>query len=174
MTFSFQAFFFLFCFITTWFSPIITALPKLTFFAPYLIFVLYRKKTLDLLWQTFFVGCILDLLAAHTPFGFWVSNYLVTICIISYCKRFFFEDKFLAIPILTFIFALLSTFFYTLFFALFISHIKLSSAFIAFDFLLLPLVDAVYALLFFSLPIHYYSSTNSDMDRYRRPMFRKL
>lgn len=153
----FQLSFFFFAFLASLFNPIFFPFLKLNYFVPYLIVVLQRKSRENALWQAFLCGLILDLLAANTPFGFWVLNYIVTLLILSKIKQLFFQDKFLTLPLLTCFFSMISTLLFIGVTHLFYHKIELHFQWILSDMICYPLFDGIYALLIYNLPLFYLS-----------------
>lgn len=141
--------------VPTLLNPLFFPFLKLNFFAPYLVILLYKKGKIASLWHALLAGFVLDLLAAATPFGFWTLNYLITLFILSHIKQFFFEDKFMTLPLLTFFFSLFSTLFFTLSTHLFFYKIQWGFSWILTDFFLYPIFDGLFALIAFNLPLYY-------------------
>lgn len=153
----FQFALFSFAFFATLLSPIFFPFLKLNYFVPYLIVTIQRKSRLEALWQAFLCGFTLDLLAANTPFGFWVLNYVVTLLLLFKIKQLFFQDKFLTLPLLTCFFSIISTLLFMTLTHLFYSKVQLRFQWILSDLICYPLFDGIYALLIYNLPLFYLS-----------------
>lgn len=136
-------------------NPLFFPFLKLNFFAPYLVLLLYKKTKLFALWHALLIGFIIDLLSATTPFGFWSANYMITLFILTHLKRFFFEDKFLTLPLLTLFFSCISTLLFTFSTQLFFYKIHITPLWLFSDFIAYPIFDSLYALIAFNLPLYY-------------------
>lgn len=124
----------------------------LNFLIPALILTYYRQKLLWSLWASVAVGLILDLLAAEIQFGLHTINYCITTWILYRQKRNFFEDSLSTIPVMTFLFAVISTAIQLVLLQAFGNGIPLSWRWVACDMIVMPACDALYAFVFFTLP----------------------
>ncbi len=136
-------------------GPIFFPLIKLTYFAPFLIILMYKKKNAGLFAFTLVAGFIIDLLSAHTPFGFWIINYGMTLWVLLFFKPFFFEDKLLTLPLLTIFFSQISTFLYVVAMNFFFLKVQISFGWILTDLIVYPMLDGIFALLAFHIPLLY-------------------
>jgi rod shape-determining protein MreD len=145
---------FLLALLFTLLGPIFFPKWHLFYFAPYIVISYYQCSRIAALWRSYMCGLILDLLSSAPFFGFSSLNYcLVSLALYSQ-KRNFFEDKLSTLPLMTFLFSLLSTLI-TLILSLFFGHhLRLTWQWPATDLLFMPLADALYASLLFSLPFH--------------------
>lgn len=133
------------------FGPVFFPRLHLFYFAPYLVFCVYRYSRLGLFWRASLCGIILDLLSSTTHFGLSSLNYCFVAWILYGQKRNFFEDKLSTLPLMTFVFSTLSTGFSVLLALLFGNSHPLSWQWVASDLFGMSLADSLYALLF-SLP----------------------
>lgn len=112
---------------------------KLFTFAPFLIIVLYKKPLLSALWIALGVGLLQDLFSGSEKLGTWAVAYTASLYLLSPLKRSFFEDSITTLPILTYLYSLLLT----------LCMLTFSFS----DLIIYPLFDALFALLFFTLPM---------------------
>ncbi len=96
----------------------------------------------------------MDLLAPYPRLGILAVNYCATSMIVYRAKSWFFEDSLISLPVMTFLFAEVSTLLHALLLGLFASGPVVSWTWIATDLLLLPLLDAFYAWIWFAFPAH--------------------
>lgn len=133
-------------------GPIFFPRVHLFYFAPYLVICLYRHSRIALLWRACLCGVIIDLLSSGSLFGLTSINYCCVAFLLYGQTRHFFEDKLSTLPLMTFLFSLLSTGFLAGG-ALFLQRgYPLSWIWVATDLIGMPIADALYALLVFSLP----------------------
>jgi rod shape-determining protein MreD len=122
------------------------------YFAPYLVFCFYRFSRYQLLWKAAGCGLILDLLSSGSFFGLTAVNYCLTCWLLYGQTRNFFEDKITTLPLMTFLFSFISTGSATILSFFCNSGYSFSFSWVVTDLIAMPLVDALYALLFYSLP----------------------
>lgn len=121
-----------------------TIVPSLTYLVVYLPFI-------PSLWVGFFLGLLVDLIS-NSFFGFFALIYPLSIAVIYRYKRFFSDSTFQMG--LFFLFAsLVLTLIHTLCGALFFKKISWSFIAIFSDFVIMPLLDGLYGVLCFVLPI---------------------
>lgn len=125
---------------------------RLLFFAPFLVIAYYNKGLRSCLWLALLCGLIVDLLSSQTRLGTYAFNYCLTTWILYNQKRHFFEDSPTTFPIMTFIFAFISTLMQVALLYIFGQPIELSWDWIKNDLIRLPLYDAFYAGIAYSLP----------------------
>lgn len=145
---------FLFALIPALVMPIVLPQVSLIFFAPFLCLTCYKRPLRTCLWYALGCGLIIDLLAPGLHLGVYAGNYLVSTLAVYQLRSRFFEDRPTTLPVITYLFALVSTF-------LQVSLLKgmgvpyiLSSFWWLTDVLLLPIADALYALAWFALPVY--------------------
>ncbi len=138
-------------------TPLFKPSFSLSFFAPFLLLMLYKKGRPFALCQAFLCGCILDLIAAQSSFGFWTLNFILTLFLISLIKHLFFTEKIFTLPILTIAFSWISTTLYFLMTNIFCTKTHLTLQWALTDLILLPIFDGLYAFVVFSLPLVYLS-----------------
>lgn len=129
--------------------PILSPLFRLTFYAPLLIIVYYKKSFISSLWIALICGIIMDLLTTPSAIGTYAFNYCLTTAILYSQKRNFFEDSYSTLPVMTFLFVIISTVTLILSMEIFGKSIPLSFSWALSDLFLMPLVDAFYAFVCF-------------------------
>lgn len=134
-------------------------------FAPFLAIVYNRQAFIPSLWTAALTGLIVDLLSASLPFGIHALNYTLTTALL-YRYRHYFVDKPIGLALFTGVFSLLSTTFRCLLLLLFGSDLPLNPLGLATDFLLMPLLDGLYALLCFSFSILLYQFLRKQWFRF--------
>lgn len=140
-------------FLSLTFPPLFPNL-KIYFFIPFLVRSFYLKNKTTSLWLSLFAGLIVDLLSDSPRFGLIPCNYVITSFFLYSLKNRFFEDYFTTLGAVTFLYSLFSTLLQlALLYLLDRSFIEISFSFIFKDLALMPLQDAFFAVLFFSLPL---------------------
>ncbi|MCB1081768.1 MAG: hypothetical protein KDK63_01345 [Chlamydiia bacterium] len=125
-------------------------------FTPYLAILYRRSSFIKALWLSALCGIIIDLLTDR-PFGIYALNYtLVALCL--YRLRIYFVDKAIGLATYTALISLLASLISRLFFALYGDVLPFTFVSILTDFCVMPLVDALYGALCFSLPPVLYRS----------------
>ena len=130
-------------------SLIILLFPSvvLQLFAPFLVFIFYRSSKMEALWWSVACGLVLDLLSPHTTLGLFAFTYAVTTALLYDRKQHFFIDNLSTLPLMTFMFSVLSTLILAL-----LVQIPISLPWIATDLLLMPLGDAFIAFFCYTVP----------------------
>lgn len=124
---------------------------RLMYFVPFLIILFYQKSFSTSLWIAFFCGLFIDLLSSQSPFGFYACNYTITSAIVFHQKRNFFADHLTTLPIMTFFFSCVLTLLQVFFLIIFGTRVSLSIQWLFLDLLLMPIFDALFALIWFIL-----------------------
>lgn len=127
----------------------------LTFFAPFLILCFYRKTFLSSLWIALLSGLIIDILSAGAPLGIHATNYCLVTWLLYKQRLNYFEDSLSTLPILTGFFAITSTLVQVALMSFMDSSIPLSWQWVKSDLIKMPLWDALYALIWFTIPLHF-------------------
>lgn len=136
----------------------------LAFFAPFLAMVYHRHSLVGSLWISAGCGIVIDLLST-TPFGIYSLNYAV-VSLLLYRYRIYFVEKPIGLASLTLIFSIMSSVIARIFFFIIGISLPFTLKGGATDFLLLPLADGVYALLFFSCPLILYRLARRQWFRF--------
>ena len=126
---------------------------KLYYFIPFLIRAFYLKPLNSALVTALFVGFLVDLLSAHSRFGLYSTNYVITTYFLYGLKKNFFEDNLSTLPFMTFFFSFFSSILqYFLIILLGNQPIPFSLSFALVDFLMMPIFDSLFALIIFTVP----------------------
>ncbi|MFZ0566065.1 MAG: hypothetical protein WAM28_07765 [Chlamydiales bacterium] len=139
-------------FLATLFCPALFSKFHLLYFAPYLILSYYKFSRFAVLWRAIGCGILIDLFSSTPCFGLSSINY----CLVSFFlygqTRNFFEDKLSTLPLMTALFSFLSTLISVILALCFDQKIVLSWKWSVTDLIGMSLFDALFALIFFSLP----------------------
>ncbi len=130
---------------------------KLAPFAPFLAILFSRATFPKALWTAFGCGLILDLLSSELRFGLHALNMTLTTIFLYPQKKHFFEDKATALSFFTAIIAAFSTLVQIFLLHAFDRGVMISLRLIFTDVLLMSLLDAVYAFLWFTCPMRLYT-----------------
>jgi rod shape-determining protein MreD len=125
---------------------------RLLFFAPFLVFCFYHHSKKTCLWLAFLCGLFVDLLSSYMRLGIYALNYCLTVQLLYSQKRHFFQDSRSTLPILTYLFALLSTCLHASLLYSFGKEVGLSWEWIKTDLLGMPIRDAIYTTIAFTFP----------------------
>jgi rod shape-determining protein MreD len=142
----------LFCLILTLTASSLSPYFRLSFFAPFLVIACYKKPLIACLWFSLLCGLILDLLSSHTRIGIHALTFCITISLLYPQKRNFFADSLSTLPIMTFLFASLSSFIMALLLYSLEMNSMLSWNWILTDLIIMPAADGLYAFCCFILP----------------------
>lgn len=126
--------------------------PSLIFFAPFLILSFYKCRQLTCLWWALVCGLVIDLLCSHSRFGIHALNYCLITQLLYPQQRHFFVDHLTTLPLMTFFFAILSTFLHVLLSYIFGEEIQLSSEWLKHHLFLFAIHNSFYAVLAFTIP----------------------
>jgi rod shape-determining protein MreD len=137
--------------------PVIFPSLRLMFFAPFLIQVYYKKDYQSSLWWALLAGLVLDCLTFDTRIGLQSLNYVLTTSIIYHQRKNFFEDSMTTLPLMTDMFAIISTLFQVVLEYVFGQGLSISYEWAWTDLILMPLIDALYALTIFEFPFSLFS-----------------
>lgn len=125
-------------------------------FAPFIPLVISRHSLVKSLWLAAFVGFCMDLLTSQASFGLYSLCFTLTTAVLYRHKWHFFMDKPIGLPSFTFLFALISTPIHLVLLSIFGKAISISAQSLFSDFLMMPIIDGVYAFLWFNCPIIWY------------------
>ncbi|MBS0604083.1 MAG: mreD [Verrucomicrobia bacterium] len=129
---------------------------KLLAFAPFLALLYNRKSFQTSLWIGSLCGLGLDLLSSEFRLGLHALNYCLTTLLLYKQKRHFFEDKPLALSLFTLLISVVSTVLQLVLISVFDRTLPLSGKLLITDLAIMPVVDALYAFLWFSCPIMFF------------------
>jgi rod shape-determining protein MreD len=136
----------------TLFSQLISPSFRLMFFAPLIIISYYQKTFLGALNLSLIAGLIIDLFTSPLRFGIHALNYTLTTALIYKQKKNFFADSPTTLPLMTFIFSILSTLIHILLLSIFTKPLTLSPAWFFSDLAFMPALDALFAFTWFIVP----------------------
>lgn len=149
--------FFCISLVATLLRPWVTSVPLLTF-APFIVFYLMHAPLKSALWKAALVGLLLDCLNSSLPFGFYASAHMIC-CLILYKKRaILIGDKPFSLALFTFGFSIIFTLLEHGFLSFAKTKLIFSYQALATEFIIMPLCDAAYAFVFFSLPAMIFST----------------
>lgn len=136
--------------------PVLLPTLHLLYFPPFLIRALYALPLHRALWMATLSGLFVDLLSPNEKLGMNATSYLLALLLLTRLKRHFFEDSLSTMPILIFFFSIAQGIIYLLLTVMIEKPIPLSPEFILGDFLLMPLLDALFGILLYTLPYYYF------------------
>jgi rod shape-determining protein MreD len=122
-------------------------------FSPFLGLLYTRCNFVKALWIASLCGFVMDLLSSEFRFGIQALAYALTTLLLYKQKKHFFEDKPLALSLFTLLISIVSTLCQWSLISLFDRALPLSGKFLFTDLVVMPLVDAGYAFLWFSCPM---------------------
>jgi len=125
---------------------------NLTYFAPFIVICFYKKPFETCLWLSLICGLIMDLLSSQRHLGLYSLNYCLATALLYSQKQHFFEDSLSTVPIMCFLFALLTAVIQVPLHTLFESKVTLAKDWWLNDLVLMPMVDALYGFVLFTLP----------------------
>lgn len=134
------------------FFPLIRLCPFCPFFA-----IAYHRLTLvKSLWLSLGCGLILDLLSSQMHFGTYSLAYFLTTTILYQQKRHFFEEKPSALCLFSAVISSVSSLVLLLIAYGFDKQITISLALFISEVVIMPVLDAAYAFIWFACPIKLY------------------
>jgi hypothetical protein len=145
---------FLFAAVPALVLPVFLPSLRLLFFAPFLVLIYYKRPLSHCLWIAFGCGLFMDLLAPFPRLGILALNYCLTSLIVYRSKAHFFEDGLTSLPVMTFLFAEVSTLIQIILLKVFATAPTLSLYWVGTDLIVMPLADALYAWIWFAFPAH--------------------
>lgn len=137
----------------TLFAPALFPAIRLLFLAPAIVWLYYKLPFQGALWTSFSAGLLIDLLSSDYRFGMIALTYTATTALLYRQKRHFYAQGWSTLPILTWLFALLSTTLQVVLLAMIDEGLPIGWRWAATDLLLLPIADSCWALLGFALPL---------------------
>ena len=132
--------------------PAIWPFLKLTYFAPFLVVVLYKRPLKEVLWFALGCGLFIDLFSDEPRLGILSLSYVAGIFILSKQKQHFYQDHWSTVPALTIIFVEIVTIFHLAMRGLFGAKLQLTFEWAITDLMVMPMFDAVYAFILFTWP----------------------
>ena len=126
-------------------------------FAPFFALVYNRKSFVTSMWIATLCGILIDLLCSQLKFGLYALNYCLTTFLIHRQKKHFFEDKPTALSLFTMLVSCTSTLLQLLLTYAFDKGLPFTWKLALTDLVGMPLVDALYAYLWFFCPMQCYA-----------------
>jgi hypothetical protein len=125
---------------------------RLWAFAPFLAIVHHRMTLIKTLWISCICGLFLDCLSSQFHFGLFSLNHVAASLILYRYRKSFFAEKAIAFSLHSTVIAIFLSFFLLLFSSW--SHeISWSIPLLFSDVILMPFLDGLYALIWFTCPI---------------------
>ena len=112
----------------------------------------------------------MDLLCSDARFGLYALNFCCTALIAYRLRSHFFETSPLSFSLFSALLAALSTPLHLAFLFAFGSPIPLEPRFLAADLFLMPLLDGLYAFIWFTLPLFLYNRLEEKLSK-KRPRY---
>jgi len=129
---------------------------RLHFFSPFLAMSYMHSSLLASLWLSALAGLVIDCMNSQLRFGSFAAIYSIVALITLSKKRHFFSEKLFSLSILSLVVSILITLVHSFILFSTSSGFTVSLKFFFTDFLLMPLIDAFYAFLWFTLPFKFY------------------
>lgn len=125
-------------------------------FAPFLALLYCRCSRMSSLWIASLCGLFFDLFSSEMRFGMYALSFFVTTLLLYSQKKRFYSDKSLALSLFTFLISMSLT--SSLFiFSRSSFSVSINIKWLASDFILMSFFDALYAFVWFSLPMLLYT-----------------
>ncbi|MES2122561.1 MAG: hypothetical protein V4492_07280 [Chlamydiota bacterium] len=147
---------------------------RLLTFSPFLALTYNRTSLVSAMWIASMCGLILDLTSSELRIGTNALNFCITTLFLYRQKKHFFEDKLLALSLFTALISTVSTVVQLFLSSIFGRAFRLTVKLLFTDLIAMPLVDAVYAFLWFSCPILLYAHCKRVGLRHILAQLRKL
>lgn len=138
---------------------------RIPFFIPFLVFTFYHTSQIQSMWLAALSGLLFDCFSAETRFGIIAVNYVLTTFLLYRQKFRFFEDSLTTLPLMTFFYSITSTLLQVLLLTIFDQSIDISLEWAKGDLFIMPLGDALYAGIAFTLPLLFLPKTPYRQDR---------
>jgi rod shape-determining protein MreD len=128
---------------------------RLNFFAPFIILVCYRMDFAKSLLIAFAIGSLKDLYCIETRMGLYAFIYCLTTYFLWNRRQTFFEDQPITLPLMTLFFSIIAFIIEWLLHPLLGRNVPFTLPLLITDLLFFPLLDAIYAWLFFDICLNY-------------------
>ncbi|MBT3394639.1 MAG: rod shape-determining protein MreD [Waddliaceae bacterium] len=157
-------------FIALLISPALFPSLRLTFFAPFLVYMCYKAPKVSALWAAVICGIVVDIFAAHTAFGVHALNYTITTWFLYKKRNLFAKESILMLPIMTAVFSLCSTTLQAFLLNVFGEGLAITLHLILADFFVMSIYDGIYAFALFVPMLAYLRRKPSSKTPFvRRP-----
>lgn len=135
------------------FLPVRWPAVKIYFFAPLLIITYYQYSLLGCLWIALACGTLIDLLSVHAFSGLNALVYSAATYLFYPQRKHFFADRASTLPLMTFLFSMTAGSLLLLCASLLEGKQLFSWRLAIADLIVMPALDALYALVCFVLPM---------------------
>ena len=145
--------------LATLFFPSFFSQCNLNFCIPILVLFIYNCDLLFCLWISLLTGFLIDCVQVSPKLGFYAFSYLAA-CFFLYRRRlYFFKDSLYTLPIMTYLFTLLSTLLQAVESVIFeLPGHNFTAHWFFSDCLIMPFCEVFYASVVFSLVPYLYST----------------
>jgi rod shape-determining protein MreD len=143
-------------------------LPRLAIlaYAPWIALVALRCSQKKALWLSAAAGAVIDLLS-DDPMGLHALNYTLCTALIYRFRKHFLYDQPLHLSIFTALFSLLSTVLQLTLLFLYDQKVPFGGKWIVADLIGMPLIDALYAFVWFAAPLIFFEKVRSSYILFR-------
>jgi len=129
---------------------------RLLVFLPFLSLAMHRLSFFNTLKLAFLSGIVLDLLSIDLPMGFHVLSYLLATSFFYSQKKFLFDDKLFSLALFMIPFSCFTTLIERVLLFFCERELPLTWKSVSSDLLLMPIFDALFAILWFTIPLRVY------------------
>lgn len=144
------------CLLSTLIIPLYLPSFRLLPFAPLITIIVSRFRLPNALWLAAILGLMVDLLSFSTPLGLFSLNYCLSTLLIYRYRKYFLEEKVFIFALYSILFSFVCSSILFLLFALIEIRLKLTLPILFSDFILMPILDGIYAGLFVLFPMYAY------------------
>lgn len=140
-------------------------IPQITIlaFSPFLALALLRSSLYQTLWLSVLAGSVMDLMS-NDPIGVHALNYVIVSALLFKVKKHFLYDEPFHLSLLTTILSFLSTVFQVFLLFLFDRRVPLQGRWVLADFIGMPVIDGLYAFVWFAASLTAYSKLKKMWD----------
>jgi rod shape-determining protein MreD len=135
-------------------------------FAPTLAILYLKTNFKTSLWLSCIFGVFMDILSS-SHFGFYSLNYTVATALIYRYKRFF-DEGLLNFSIFTILISCIITITAQMLHPIFSPSATISFSSLLSDIIIMPLIDGIYAIVWFYIPIKLYRAIQWNVSRFAR------
>lgn len=142
--------------IFTFYGTILLPDTRLVTFSPFFAIVFERNTYVKSLWIATICGLIMDIFSSQMHFGIYAVCYGITAAICYQQKKHFFEDKPIALSLFSALISAISSLILIALTILFDKQFPITFEVVLSDGLITPILDALYAFVWFTMPIKVY------------------
>ncbi len=136
------------------FFPVTFPKLHLFYFVPFIIVSYYQFSFVSSLWVSLACGTLVDCFSVHSFFGLNAFVYCLTTSLLYNQRSNFFADRLSTLPLMTSLFSITATIFFMLCASILERKQIFSSTLFFTDLFIMPVIDSLYAFVFFVLPMH--------------------